>query len=183
MVFQLVRNTTAIWRNAARYCWFKMDLFVSKLYVKPARERRSRDVRRHQSNGSSASAALHRAPRPDPQAAPREGGPADAAGLWRSSRRPGEEGCRPRRNGAGGDGDSRQPPARQLRAEGPCPSLSPRSEGTRKETHAEVRPAGLWVCRRGNPRGAAGKRRTPEYSLPPGYTPACSIPKGTSGCL
>lgn len=43
MVFQLVRNTTAIWRNAARYCWFKMDLFVSKLYIKPA-ERRSRDV-------------------------------------------------------------------------------------------------------------------------------------------
>lgn len=34
MVFQLVRNTTAIWRNAARYCWFKMDLFVSKLYRK-----------------------------------------------------------------------------------------------------------------------------------------------------
>lgn len=33
MVFQLVRNTTAIWRNAARYCWFKMDLFISKLYT------------------------------------------------------------------------------------------------------------------------------------------------------
>lgn len=47
MVFQLVRNTTAIWRNAARYCWFKMDLFVSKLYIKPARER-SGDVKRHQ---------------------------------------------------------------------------------------------------------------------------------------
>lgn len=44
MVFQLVRNTTAIWRNAARYCWFKMDLFISKLYIKPATERRSRGV-------------------------------------------------------------------------------------------------------------------------------------------
>lgn len=42
MVFQLVRNTTAIWRNAARYCWFKMDLFISKLYTKPAREEKRR---------------------------------------------------------------------------------------------------------------------------------------------
>lgn len=36
MVFQLVRNTTAIWRNAARYCWFKMDLFHFKAVQKTA---------------------------------------------------------------------------------------------------------------------------------------------------
>lgn len=34
-IFQLGRNTMAIWRDAARYCWFKMDLFISKLYTRP----------------------------------------------------------------------------------------------------------------------------------------------------
>lgn len=81
MVFQLVRNTTAIWRNAARYCWFKMDLFVSKLYVKPARERRSRDVRRRQRR---AVLLPPRSPSRPASYAP-EGDPAEAAGLWKGS--------------------------------------------------------------------------------------------------
>lgn len=46
MVFQLVRNTTAIWRNAARYCWFKMDLFHFKAVHKTCnREKKQRCVR------------------------------------------------------------------------------------------------------------------------------------------
>lgn len=63
MVFQLVRNTTAIWRNAARYCWFKMDLFISKLYTNPARERNT-DVRGHQNGTSPPTARQHCIPRP-----------------------------------------------------------------------------------------------------------------------
>lgn len=61
MVFQLVRNTTAIWRNAARYCWFKMDLFISKLYTNPARERKG-DVRAHQNGKSPPTALQHPQP-------------------------------------------------------------------------------------------------------------------------
>lgn len=77
MVFQLVRNTTAIWRNAARYCWFKMDLFISKLYTNPARERNG-DVRGHQSGTCPPTALQH--PRPL-LSLPQERNPALQRGL------------------------------------------------------------------------------------------------------
>lgn len=31
--FWVERNTMAIWRNAARYCWFKVNLFIPELYT------------------------------------------------------------------------------------------------------------------------------------------------------
>lgn len=31
--FWVERNTMAIWRNAARYCWFKVNLFILELYT------------------------------------------------------------------------------------------------------------------------------------------------------
>lgn len=33
MVFRVERNTMAIWRSAARYCWFKINLLIPKLYT------------------------------------------------------------------------------------------------------------------------------------------------------
>lgn len=31
--FWVERDTIAIWRNAARYCWFKVNLFIPELYA------------------------------------------------------------------------------------------------------------------------------------------------------
>lgn len=112
MVFQLVRNTTAIWRNAARYCWFKMDLFVSKLYVKPARERRSRDVRRHAREGQFC---FHSPPPRSPSgpASYAPGGrPCRGSGALEGQPRPGRRDAVPERAGgqqtARGQGDAHQ---------------------------------------------------------------------------
>lgn len=142
MVFQLVRNTTAIWRNAARYCWFKMDLFVSKLYIKPARERRSRDVRRHQRTAillpQPSAAVPLRTPklRPRRETLPTQGGSGGAAEAWK-------ERCCPQMN----RGDSSQPPAPTLRADGlslpqPLPSERGDKEEARRRSQAN-RPLGL----------------------------------------
>lgn len=142
MVFQLVRNTTAIWRNAARYCWFKMDLFVSKLYTTPARGKRS--CQEAPERDQSVPAAL-------PRAVP------EREDLLRHRALEG-----PPRPGRSGSGAGAAPSPRPLPSEqeGTCP---------------EVRP---WRLHEGTPR-----EEETEYSLPAAYTPACSIPKGTSGCL
>lgn len=149
MVFQLVRNTTAIWRNAARYCWFKMDLFISKLYTNPARERKT-GVKGHH-NGTFPPTALQHSqaiPDPAPERDPAMQRGLSAAPAWKEGQQTAS--------------------AQELRADGPSPS-----------TGAASREGDPWE------RGVVwrGERRTQGYSLPPGYTPACSIPKGTSGCL
>lgn len=125
MVFQLVRNTTAIWRNAARYCWFKMDLFVSKLYRKPARER-SRDVRRHRRTAillpqpSTASPAQTRTLRPRRATLPKQRGSGER-------QRAGRRGALPERTG--GTVDSHQCASSELMASPPAAPLGARGQG------------------------------------------------------
>lgn len=40
--FWVERDTIAIWRNAARYCWFKVNLFIPELYANLQQSRQRR---------------------------------------------------------------------------------------------------------------------------------------------
>ena len=129
MVFQLVRNTTAIWRNAARYCWFKMDLFVSKLYIKPARET-EREEAEMLGDTRERRFCFH-SPPPHSQSAPASyapgGRPCRRNGALEEQQRPGRKGALPERSG----GDGGQAPARKLRADGLCPRSKGGGQGRR----------------------------------------------------
>lgn len=44
VIFWVERNTRAIWRNAARYCGFTINLFIPKLYTKPGIKQTQRRI-------------------------------------------------------------------------------------------------------------------------------------------
>ena len=76
-------------------------------------------------------------------------------------------------NEAGGTADRRQHGSSELTAS----ALGARGGDKEGDTHEKVRPTGLWVCHRGKPRRAVGKRGTLEYSLPSWLHPCLLHPK------